>query len=441
MQTSSNNKKLSLADKCTIGGLWALPYDAIPHIFPSVYRPLSLYFLVLAFFFYLYEFKGNIKLNNGMKNILVFFFATIFIGSIVTFIRFDDLRGLSFYIPSICMGVIGYISFSFFFNKLASSQTQENYIYSVFKIIGTAYIPAIFLGSLEALSSYHVLPYAIKISINSIFGGWTEQRRVCLVMSEASYAATHMAFVLPIYWYLYRITNKKVWKALLYSTVLLLAATMSTKGFGMLFLMLLSAVLLKAIKQKNLLKLLQNLLIVFFGICIIGISGYFLLTNLSTDVYYVKRILAFQGLSYAIQNDGSAFTRIGLPLIALRIWQDFPIWGGGTGAYNILGIDYLREYMPFAMSLREYTMYLKKGYIFAACISTRVLSDFGLWGGIIFFLGIKHNIQRYLVLKSCIQPLFLFISIPIVFLFLTGNFAYMLFWVSLAFVNQIPKEG
>lgn len=72
-----------LADKFVIMAILTLPYDSIPHILPFVYRPLSLYFIAAAFVIYLFQDKLRFEFPRSTTQMLLFFFLSITLGSIV----------------------------------------------------------------------------------------------------------------------------------------------------------------------------------------------------------------------------------------------------------------------------------------------------------------------------------------------------------------------
>ena len=86
----------SLADKLVIMAILALPYDAIPHILPFVYRPLSLYFIVAAFAIYLLQNHGRFSLPKPVIQILFFSVVSVSVGSVVLLYHTGSFVGLKY---------------------------------------------------------------------------------------------------------------------------------------------------------------------------------------------------------------------------------------------------------------------------------------------------------------------------------------------------------
>lgn len=428
--------KYSLPDRFVIVALMTLPYDSM-HVLPFTYRPLSLYFLVIAFFLYLYQDRGKIYLSRPMSKMILFIFVSLFVGTIVLLFS-NSLTALKFYVPGISMGVLSAITFFRFFCKM-SKKTGLDYIRIVFSFIAIGYTLAMIIGSLEALATYHVLPYFVKSSLNLIFGGW-QVNRVCLVNSEASYASTHMCFVFPIFFYLFEKTKNKKYLYLTIWALVLMFITVSTKGYAILFFMIFLYPVVSVLLSGKMKQIAPRIAKIMVLIIVLGFIGYEILL-VNQDTYFGRRILAFQGFSHLLESDGSAFTRIGLPLIATRMFLDNVFLGLGVGGFHENAVSYIHEYMPFALSLREFELYLESGSVFSCAIFFQVLANFGLYGLILFirpFSSIFH-LQRKIIAES--KSLILLFVFFILMTLQNGNWAYMPFWMLFALFSVSLNDG
>lgn len=421
--------RFSIADRFVILAIWVLPYEFMFIPIPFTYRPASLLFLPVAFAIYFFESKTALKLNKPIKQMLMFILLSCSIGTVVLIFKTNSISCIKYYFPSISMGCLSMLTFAHFFSKHFH---EKNFSMKILTLVGKAYVPVLLLGTIETLSCYHILPYVFKSLINAPFGGW-QSSRPCLTMREASFAATHMCFIFPIYFYLSE-NVKKRWKLCAIWSLVLLLATVSTKGFMMFLMMMFAHPIIRMLAKGNVKVLIKNVFFVALALLILVPIVYQLLI-LNPDAYYTKRILNFTDIVTLISTDNSAFTRIGLPIISIRMFLDNPIFGLGCGGFFTESIFYIQKYMPFALSLREVQEFFYQGYSFASAILFQVMANFGIYGLLLFLLPLKNiwNQQKKILAEN--GGLTLFYSMLLILTIQNGNWGYMLFWFSFVFFS------
>ena len=421
----------SLADKLVIMAILTLPYDAIPHILPFVYRPLSLYFVGMAFVAYQFQDHFRFKLPKPVKHILFFALATVSVGALVLLYHTGTFTGLKYYVPSLTIGMLSVVTYS----RFIISHADSDFTYEFLKLAGFAYIPAMIIGSLETLSNYHILPYFVKSSINAAFGGW-QPIRPCLTNSEASSGSVHMCFAFFIYRVLYEKTLIKIWRNCAFLAILLLLLTVSTKGFIVLFLTIVLFAVISSIASKNFGNFLKKILVLTSILALLSFAIYQILLY-DSNAYYSRRILNFISVTNLIENESSAFTRIGLPMLAFKMFLNHPFCGLGAGASHVFMLDYIREYAGYAMNFADVIHMRKTGNAMSAAILFQVLGCFGLYGAILFLKSLKSIwscCKKNITNSSAKTLLFAFF---IVLFFQSGNWAYMQIWFLFAFFSCI----
>ena len=425
----------SLADKLVIMAILALPYDAIPHILPFVYRPLSLYFIVAAFAIYLLQNHGRFSLPKPVIQILFFSVVSVSVGSVVLLYHTGSFVGLKYYVPGLAMGMLSVIVFSQFLSR----HKDPDFPKTVLKYVGYAYIPAMFLGTLETLSCYHILPHVVKSVINAIFGGWQEFRP-CLTNSEASYASQHMVFAIFVYAYLYKVFHLKKWMYCTIVAAMLLLFTVSTKGYLLIILSVAFYGVFSSIAKGNFQKMVLKSIAVLLVLTLICFAMYQVLL-LDPGTYFAKRVLEFKSISETIESDSSAFVRLGLPMIALKMFLHNPLLGLGAGGCHVFTLEYIQRFMPFAMNLNDVLYMRKTGNAMSSAIIFQVLANFGVYGFVLFIRPLVVIWKRNKKIVASIRSFALLFSFFIVQVVQSGNWAYMHMWFLFAFFSIKRSES
>ena len=422
----------SLADKFVIMAILTLPYDAIPHILPFVYRPLSLYFIGLAFVVYLVQDNFRFELPRPIIQILIFALVTVSIGGLVLFYNTGNFTGLKYYVPSFAMGILSVITFS----KFLAAHADSDFIYIFLKFAGLAYIPAMFLGTLETLSNYHILPYVVKSSVNAVFGGW-QPVRPCLTNSEASSGSVHMCFAFFVYRALYEKTLMKKWRNCSFFAILLLLFTVSTKGYTVFILTFVFYTVISNVANMNFGNFLKKILLLTIVLILFSFAVHQIIL-LNPDAYYSKRILNFISVTYLIENDSSAFVRIGIPMLAFKMFLNHPFLGLGAGGSHVFMLDYIRDYASYAMNFGDVLHMRKTGVSMSTSVSFQVLACFGIYEDVLFIISIGSIWVGGKNKIICSQTMTLLFALFIVFFFQSGNWAYMQIWYLFALFSSLP---
>lgn len=416
----------SLADKFAVMAILTLPYDSIPHILPFVYRPLSLYFIAIAFFLYMFQDRGKVGLSRAVKQILFFALVTLVLGTFVLLHNVEDYYGLKFYAPSLLVGMLSVWVFSKFIQKHHCPELNRD----VLKYVGYAYIFAMIIGSLETLSCFRLLPYDLKTPINAFFGGW-QPGRPCLTNSEASYASQHMCFAVLIFTYLYKHLFQKKWFYCAVWAGGLLLITASAKGFIVLIMTLLLYGLFSSIIRGKLQSFLVKAFVVASLLLLLCFAIYQIML-LYPDTYFSRRILNFSGITNMVETDTSAFVRIGLPVLALRMFLDSPLLGLGAGGFHVFALDYISEYMPFAMNLTDVVYMRTTGKAMSCPLIFQVLANFGVYGFYLFIRPLATLWKQNKMNMRLSETTILLFSYFTVQFFQNGNWAYMQIWLLFA---------
>ena len=394
----------SLADKLVIMAILALPYDAIPHILPFVYRPLSLYFIVAAFAIYLLQNHGRFSLPKPVIQILFFSVVSVSVGSVVLLYHTGSFVGLKYYVPGLAMGMLSVIVFSQFLSR----HKDPDFPKTVLKYVGYAYIPAMFLGT--------------------------------LTNSEASYASQHMVFAIFVYAYLYKVFHLKKWMYCTIVAAMLLLFTVSTKGYLLIILSVAFYGVFSSIAKGNFQKMVLKSIAVLFVLALICFAMYQVLL-LDPGTYFAKRVLEFKSISETIESDSSAFVRLGLPMIALKMFLHNPLLGLGAGGCHVFTLEYIQRFMPFAMNLNDVLYMRKTGNAMSSAIIFQVLANFGVYGFVLFIRPLVVIWKRNKKIVASIRSFALLFSFFIVQVVQSGNWAYMHMWFLFAFFSIKRSES
>ncbi len=424
-------------------GIFLLPYDAIRHILPSTYRPISVYFFFLyLLFFILYAFRSRTKVKVHVATLyLVLFIGYNIVSSLILNLVYQyDIALYWESLTTLAIGVITFFSCSIAFSQIAERRNVTEYCDEIFGLIGTAYVIPLVVGVIDALVIYGPLPMAIKNVITLIFGG-NQATRMTGVTFEASWLSMHMAFAFGVYLYL-AVRNKKKYKIRCILSALLFFLSASLQGILTVILGVILFGLVYGYVQGKFLKMLRMFILIVLGSVILFFLFRWFLSLLPTS-YFTTRILNFTSIDQLLKTDGSTFLRTQYPIIGLLMFRDHFLFGMGGGSFAYAMGDYIQQYYPWASSFPEVALHMStRNTASAVSLYTRVLGENGLIGGILFYTFIGKALaagKRILQFPYVKYVLFwLCISLGQVFQF--SSYALTLFWVPLAFMLNLPTS-
>lgn len=390
--------------------------DSYP-VFPSSYRPVFLWFLLLIF---PVAVINKIKIQFEMNYIIISYIIMLVVSFIYSQTVYKNLKGFLDYLTTIILFIVAYISYIFILKQI-SYKNLKNSILKIGNFL-------ICIGFLEQFSYYGILPKSIKLLLNIIFTGGGESR-FKLISSEASWATMTLLFFFVFFFY---------YKLYFQSTLIffLIVGTVSFQGICSVIIYLIFYFFRKDKKKFIVMFFLMGLFIVLLYICIKKI----LLITGNQNLYFARRLFILDNLKLdkIIYIDGSIFIRIIQPFIGIKIWLSNIF----TFLIGIGGGNYRFEYEN--QMLLNYPIYYKKNHEIVNNIKfltgtpknlySRIISEGGIISIILFGIGYiklyfkanKLN-KEYLILLSILYLQF-------------DSYIYLVFALVLAMCNVYKKN-
>jgi hypothetical protein len=353
---------------------WTLPF------LPGAFKPISTYiFCVLAFSFF---FK---KVDNGRFICKTDFYLLLILILTITHsvVLFYFYGGNDF--------VWGY-SNAMFFIGVCSYFGIKNFIrlYSVDSFVLLFKYPILIfisIGWLELLGYIGILPLDFKHAINLIVSG-KEVGRMGLTTSEPAWASRVCSILIPFAWVIYK--NRKTYFNLfsLFSLCFFFIVCFSLSGVVVFFTAVLFYFILFKFSLYQFFKMSVLISIVFaflYGVFV------FLKTN-DEGSYYLTRFekveqIDLENINRAISSlailDGSAFIRIGYPIVSFRIAADNPL-GVGIGRYGEYFPQYIKDFGSAGLSNQIVESHLANNTGDQRTYYGKILSETGVFISIIF---------------------------------------------------------
>lgn len=408
-----------------------IPIDSIP-ILHSVYRPLSLFPMVIVFPFLFIK-----KLVNGFENheyfLILFIIFSIFSSLFQAIIRFNDFSGLLDATNTLLIGFGFYIVFDYLFTQYKLIFNID-YVTKTLKIIGYIYVIPILFGVIEIFTLLNLVDSSIKTNILYWISG-RSTTRVQLFTGEPAWAATQISFLIPIYFYLS--SKNFIFFILLFISIGLLIFTFSINGFVIFFLSLLIYVTLKLNSRK----LLFAFVGLFLFFLLIPLIINFLQFIFPTPVYFLNRIIAIlQGGFFDFNNflyrDGSTFIRIGYPIIGFYIFIFNPFFGVGIGNYRYIFPSIINQYFSDGLVFPEVQNGIDRLVANPKMLLSRIFSETGIVGFFLLYKFIQPIYKKIILSKNDRTILFIFL-IMLNSTLQFDSFAFVFVWMFIAFFNNI----
>ena len=398
--------------------VFLIPFISLP-VMPSVYRPISAYFLILPSVIFMLGYKKFDTFQDRVVALFVFY--TLIYGFIAGYFSYDFIfSGYVTELAAVMIGMLAYIGFRYVFSEFGLEW--------FFRVSSFSYKFVVVIGFLEVLSLVGILPYGLKELINIAFSGKTHGR-IQLTTMEAAWGARVLLFLFVVYLYskfdagLKRIFFLSCGILLFLSTFSV--AMMSYLALGLLFY------LLMVYKFKGLIYLI--VLSLFAYLSLVGLL--MVVETFDLGGYHLNRIEAllygdFYQLKDMLYYDQSIFIRIGYPVLAVYVYMD-NLFGVGLGQYSTYFSDYLMDL--FGGSVLAFPEVFGDVYDNDGdprSLPAKVLSELSIIGLIfyfyIFYVAYSRRCREYDSFKT------LFICLAFASGFTIGTWAYMYVWMALA---------
>jgi len=358
-------------------------FDSYP-IFPSVYRPLSLYFVLPIGLFFIANFF--LKRNNSILKVeiwlLVYFIYGFLISANFSLLKYRNISGLLDYTITVLLAIISYIAF-----KRLLFYYDDKIIFKTIKLVSYFYL---IVGIIEVLAIFGFIPYFFKNVMNFMFS-LKNSSRILLSNSEPSWATMTLLFVIN-----YFISFDKKVEAFIISILILLS--FSLQGILELFIFII-LINMDSFNLKAIIKFVTIILIIImFFISVL--PNLIIMFNMD-DSYFGKRILGlnlndnFQEL--LMLGGGSTFIRIMYPYMGFEMSLKNPI-GYGGGNYRYEFNDVITDY-DYALNVFEIRSNIKKINATPKNLLARAISENG-WFGFLILLSVFIYLYLYLLVNS-----------------------------------------
>lgn len=397
--------------------VFLIPFISLP-VLPSVYRPVSVYFLIIPAFLFLTS-RERLWLRQDFFVALFLIYVTVY-GFIAGYFNFVFSFELYFKdVIVLLVGSIVYFGFRFVLEMYGLKW--------FFKVSNLSFKLLLFVGMVEILAIIGVLPSGIKEFMNMFFSG-KHQDRVQLTTMEASWGGRVFLFSFVIY----------LWSSL---------------DRLKIFYVVLALFLFSFIFSAGVVGFLLLAIFVYF-VFVYGIKGlviflvttivfYFLMTfmldvfsSLGFGGYHLARLHAlvagdFYQISDMLVYDQSIFIRIGYPLLSVYVYMD-NIFGIGLGQYSLYFNDYVVDvYGRSVLAFPEVV-----GDVFESdgderSLIFKILVESSFLGLLIFFGVVMYSLKNR-IQESYDSFKVFFLILAVTSSFTIGSWAYMYLWIGLA---------
>lgn len=419
-----------------------MPFDSIPDLFPSIYRPLSLIFILLASpliaLKYCFNFKWYFLFVFIEKYTVILLFLLYTVPLSYYFTNHNNLpfTGSNDFTLTLLLGIFTFIVFTEF-NTILLEKFRNNrvLIEYIFTFISIVYLPVLIFGMMELLVVFGIMPIEIKHFLIS----WavpTVHDRIQLLSGEASWATMHLIFIIPIYFYLSKLYK---WYFIpLLVTILLLLFTFSLQGILtlMIALFVLFIIYFKKIKPIY--------FIVFIGLLITLLLIWLFIKDRYSNIYFVTRfyrLLEINNIKDILHIDGSVFVRLAYPSIAILLGLNFPLFGVGGGNYRYYFEEYLFRHFIEGIRYEEVYANLTSQTSNPKNFFARLLGETGLVGTGIFMFFLITILLKINFVKSDIRPyLIIWIVFVLANMMQFDSFVYVHLWIVVSVVFSLKQE-
>lgn len=427
-----------------IAGIVCLPFDSFPGIFPAAYRPLSIIFFMILSIYYFVQIIYKKNIERSVLILLVFFiYSSIFSLIFSTFI-YKNFSGTVDFLVTCIIGVATFAVNNYFFHYLSKYFNDTTlYVTFFFKLISNVYIFVMIIGIIEVLSLSGILPNNIRLYMHYIFSGNLRADRIQLTSSEPSWASMQLLFIIPSFYYMCSV-NKK-YRKWLYIAIILFLFTFSLQG---IVTVMIAVILYNFIKnRKNLMKFIPKILLAIVGCILVLFLLYEFAINLTnSNSYYISRLRNFgtkpSSVYEFLLRDGSTYIRVIFPYIGFLLFLKNPLLGIGAGNYRFEFQNFIFNRFKEGLNLNEIVANINALSANPKNLYTRILGETGIIGFVIFFIFCYLVISKFAKAKfKNKNVVMLWICLLFSFFLQFDSFAYVNFWISMAFINNIKEFG
>ncbi len=434
----------------TIIAMVLLPFDSVPGLFPSVYRPVSLLFLLPALLLIVFNTIYRRKLDPAVTVGVLVLVVLGTISFLITRQAHLGLDGFLDFMVTFIAGISVFAVFRYTFAKVRSGmEDNDRYVQTIFRYLAIGYLIMVVVGCINVLSLYTpVFPVGLKEQLDMIFAG-KSFGRIQMTAGEPAWAARQALFGLPVL--LVVKGRSSPWTIMLFLLILL---TFSLEGLVILFISFFVYLVYRNWDRKlmlvfNLMKITAGIVVVVAVVYVIG-KGLFEEQN----QYFYSRMerfselriekLSFSDLMYV---DESVFIRVSYPMIGLFMFLDHPIFGAGGGNFRHYFSHYMNEKFRSRIQQLNYEavqVRMREKEDQSINFYARVLGEFGLVGTIIFIVFLcrltgalrkadfdDRRTKRYL---------YLWLIICLTSLLQFDSLAYVNFWLLSAFILSLSSS-
>ena len=315
----------------------SLPFDGVPFILPSSYRPATIF--LIAFSSVYVFIKIVINDTNYFQRLIskpyiylwFFFIITVTSSFLNSLMRNYPLAGTYDFLITIILGLITFIVFDFLFYKKSKVYIDsKTMIKRLFETLALVYLPVLAFGLVETLVLVKFLQIDFKISIVR-FTAFHLFDRIQLFSAEPSWASMQLLFIMPVYMYLSFSKSKK------YIIGFVISLFLFFIGFSMQgYLTLGISIIIYVIIYRNKIKWKYIFAITSILIILLVLTTSFVSSNLG-DVYYISRIEKFfniRSISEVLFLDGSVFVRLFYPYAGIMMFRSNFLLGVGGGNFR-----------------------------------------------------------------------------------------------------------
>ena len=414
--------------------IFFLPVDSFP-LFPmdTVYRPLSIVFLVIPLF--LYILKGRLHFYTPWLILASFFiFTHSLISTELLFEKNEHIKkaGLTLFLLVILLVSL--------FTIINDGLKNNKEVF--FDFLGVSAFCALVLmiavAFVQILMKIGFLPVYVSDQVTHLFS-YRSSQRVQSVAGEPAQMVRSLVLLIALVYFFY---FKSFRKLMLFSGFIVLILSGSTYGYLTIFLMFI--VFFIFFKPSYIFN--KKILLLFF---ILSISFSFLresflddYTNAKIDaVWSVFSSMSFDMLSVVLQSDGSIFQRAINPTIGFMSGPYSNFLGVGLDGYRYVYPEIINQYFPYALNFAmvEDAVY-GDAYITPKSLYSKVFSELGI---VPFLLMFFYYFWLFFAIKKKHKvigfPHFLFVYILIIPLN-TDSIIYFNYVFSLVLLHLIVKK-
>lgn len=367
-----------------------MPIDSFPY-FPvdSVYRPLSIIFLMPAMI--LYFLKGRV--SKVFPWVLFFSFAFFLHSLVTTELLFSKNEHLFKTAVTLCLFFVLVTTLFTIFND--GIKDKDAFLHCIGLASFASLVLMLIVAFIQILMKLGILPVTLSDHVTYFFS-YRSSQRVQSVSGEPSQMVRSLILLMLLVCYFYTGKFKKI---ALISAFFVLAFSGSTYGYLTIILMVFFYFLFFKFSYFFNVKFL-----LFFSLfCFV----FFLFRNEVLDTYTNKKIdavysifstLDLNVLNAILQRDGSIFQRVINPVIGFMSGSYSNYLGVGLDGYRYIYPEIIINNFPYAMNYSTVkSAVLGVDYITPKSLYSKIFSELGVS---VFLIFVLYYLWLYLRIKQ-----------------------------------------